>query len=207
MTIFIIPMLQCHLMTDVKAMREADEERDQLISIKQSETEDFETYPDFTQRLNRLNFSGQEECEEDDTFLPKEAYKLVHVDDTNLDAFFDGFDLNALARGTVSPREQIFNNVDLESEISEDEDFSIGELSFDLNLTVTSSDLEQYEATRVINKHTDNLEDETEEDQDEEIDMNEEKGDDHLNVVTKPLKRSVDEILAKYSKQINIKIV
>ena len=200
-------MLQCHLLTDVKAMREADEERDQLISIKQSETEDFETYPDFTQRLNRLNFSGQEECEEDDTFLPKEAYKLVHVDDTNLDAFFDGFDLNALARGTVSPREQIFNNVDLESEISEDEDFSIGELSFDLNLTVTSSDLEHYEATRVINKHTDNLEDETEEDQDEEIDMNEEKGDDHLNVVTKPLKRSVDEILAKYSKQINIKIV
>ena len=200
-------MLQCHLLTDVKAMREADEERDQLISIKQSETEEYETYPDFNQRLIKLNFSGQEECEEDDTFLPKEAYKLVHVDDTNLDAFFDGFDLNALARGTVSPREQIFNNVDLESEISEDEDFSIGELSFDLNLTVTSSDLEQYEATRVINKQTDNLEDEAEEDQDEEIDMNEEKGDDHLNVVTKPLKRSVDEILAKYSKQINIKIV
>ena len=200
-------MLQCHLLTDVKAMREADEEGDQLISIKQSETEDFETYPEFSQRLIKLNFSGQEECEEDDTFLPKEAYKLVHVEETNLDAFFDGFDLNALACATVIQREQIFNNVDLESEISEDEDFSIGELSFDLNLTVTSSDLEQYEATRVINKHTDNLEDETEEDQDEEIDMNEEKDDDHSNVVTKPSKRSVDEILAKYSKQINIKNV
>ena len=200
-------MLQCHLLTDVKAMREADEEGDQLISIKQSETEDFETYPEFSQRLIKLNFSGQEECEEDDTFLPKEAYKLVHVEETNLDAFFDGFDLNALACATVIQREQIFNNVDLESEISEDEDFSIGELSFDLNLTVTSSDLEQYEATRVINKQTDNLEDEAEEDQDEEIDMNEEKDDDHSNVVTKPSKRSVDEILAKYSKQINIKNV
>ena len=203
----IIPMLQCHLLTDVKAMREADDDRDQLITIKQSETEDYETYPDFTQRLIKLNFSGQEECKEDDTFLPKEAYKLVHVDDTNLDAFFDGFDLNALACGTVSQREQIFNNVELESKLSEDEELSIGELSFDLNLTVTSSDLEHYEATRVINKQTDNIEDETEEDQDEEIDMNEEKDDDHSNVVTKPSKRSVDEILAKYSKQINIKIV